>query len=272
MAGKVGGRAWWGTGSMPSDASMRLLWTKTLAAGLATMTRAGGGTRRPDAVRNSAAGSGSAGAGGTGRGAATGVTDAGGGGVACGGGGGVEPSTGTFPDGGLGGNKGVVLAVGGAPVSGGAEGLAGGASEGTGGGAIFAMVGIGLVTAVDQAGGTLVAGAGSNWLEVCIGSVVAAETFGRGVGVIFPVAGFNGRGGRLMRSVSRFGAFGSLPSGVESAIIMCFYSYFLKCSIAKFAIVTVLCSYPLSLILNLGIFSTLIRGKARLAARREGSF
>jgi hypothetical protein len=189
-------------------------------------------------------------AGGTGRGAADGVTAAGGGtgagatggGAACGGRGGVAPSTGTLPDGGLSGKRGVVFAVGGAPVSGGADGFAGGASEGVGaGGAVtFAMVGIGLVTAVDQAGGTFVAGAGSSWLEVCIGSVVAAEMFGRGVGVIFPVAGFKGRGGRLMRRVSRFGAFGSLPSGVESAIIMCFYSYFLKCSMAKFAIVTVL--------------------------------
>ncbi|HZZ56506.1 MAG TPA: hypothetical protein VFE31_01660 [Opitutaceae bacterium] len=103
----------------------------------------------------------------------------------------------------------------------------------------FEMLGIGLVTAVDQAGGTPgVFGAGSSWLEVCIGSVVAAETFGRGVGVILPVAGFSGRGGRLMRSVSRFGAFGSLPSGVESAIIMRFYRKFLKCSMVKFAIAT----------------------------------
>ena len=90
------------------------------------------------------------------------------------------------------------------------------------------MVGIGLVTAVDQAGGIFVAGVGSSWLDVCIGNVVAADTLGLGVGVIFPVAGLRGRGGRLMRSVSRFGAFGSLPSGVVSAIIMCFYSYFLK--------------------------------------------
>jgi hypothetical protein len=88
----------------------------------------------------------------------------------------------------------------------------------------LAILGIGLVTAVDQAGGTFEAGAGSSWLDVCIGSVVAADTFGRGVGVILPVAGFNGRGGKLMRSVSRFGAFGSLPSGVDSAIIMCFYT------------------------------------------------
>jgi hypothetical protein len=66
--------------------------------------------------------------------------------------------------------------------------------------------------------------------------------FGRGVGAIFPVAGLSGRGGRLMRSVSRFGAFGSLPSGVESAIIMRFYTKSLKCSMAKFAMATDLCS------------------------------
>jgi hypothetical protein len=71
------------------------------------------------------------------------------------------------------------------------------------------MLGIGLVTAVDQAGGTLLVGAGTSWPELCIGRVVAAETFGRGVGVIFAVAGRSGRGGRLMRRVSRFGALGS---------------------------------------------------------------
>lgn len=84
---------------------------------------------------------------------------------------------------------------------------------------------MGLVTAVDQAGGTFVTGTGSNCPEECIGSVVAPETFGRGVGVgvIFPEAGRIGRGGRLMRKVSRLGAFGSEPSGVtESAIISLF--------------------------------------------------
>ena len=70
---------------------------------------------------------------------------------------------------------------------------------------------MGLVTAVDHAGGTFVTGAGSNWLEELIGSVVAAETFGRGGGVIFADAGLRGRGGRLMRRVSRLGAFGSEP-------------------------------------------------------------
>jgi hypothetical protein len=83
---------------------------------------------------------------------------------------------------------------------------------------IFERLGIGLVTAVDQAGGTFVTGAGSSWLEVFIGSVLAAETFGRG-GVIFADAGLSGRGGRLMRRVSRLGAFGSVPSGVAGSAI-----------------------------------------------------
>jgi hypothetical protein len=107
------------------------------------------------------------------------------------------------------------------------------------GGGSLAMLGIGLVTVVDQAGATLLLGTGSSWLEVCIGSVVAAETLGRGVGVTFEVAGLRGRGGRLMRRVSRFGALESLPSGVAgSAISDRFYTYSIKCSMAKFAIVT----------------------------------
>lgn len=63
------------------------------------------------------------------------------------------------------------------------------------------MLGMGLVTAVDQAGGRLAAGTGSNCPEVFIGSVVAAETLGRGVVVIFEDAGRRGRGGRLIRRV-----------------------------------------------------------------------
>jgi hypothetical protein len=87
----------------------------------------------------------------------------------------------------------------------------------------FETLGMGLVTAVDQAGGTFTTGTGSNWLELFIGSVVAAETLGRGVGVIFADAGLRGRGGRLMRRVSRFGAFGSDSGEVaESAIIPLF--------------------------------------------------
>ncbi len=116
----------------------------------------------------------------------------------------------------------MVLAVGGEPVSGGAEGLGGcGVSAGAaaGGAVTFEMLGIGLVTAVDQAGGTLLVGAGTSWPDWPRGKVVAAETLGRGVGVILPVAGRRGLGGRLMRRVSRFGAFGSLPSGVGASAI-----------------------------------------------------
>ena len=145
------------------------------------------------------------------------------------GGGGVAPKLGTPPDGGLGGKRGVVLAVGGEPVSGGADGRAAGVSEGVGAGGFGAreIVGIGLVTAVDHAGGTFDTGAGSNWLDVVfMGSVVAADMFGLGVGGIFPVAGRSGRGGKLIRRVSRFGVFASLPSGVGSAIDLCFYSVF----------------------------------------------
>jgi hypothetical protein len=118
------------------------------------------------------------------------------------------------------GKSGVVFALAGEPVIGGAAGLGGVCGfmlEET----FPALLGIGFVTAVDQAGGTLGTGVGSNWVEVLIGSVDAAETFGRTGGVIFVDIGLRGRGGRLMRKVSRFGFFGSDPSGVtESAIIV----------------------------------------------------
>lgn len=65
--------------------------------------------------------------------------------------------------------------------------------------------GIGLVTAVDHAG----AAGLPVWPAGLIGSVVAAEIFGRGV--IFVEAGLRGRGGRLIRKVSRLGTFGSEP-------------------------------------------------------------
>jgi hypothetical protein len=85
------------------------------------------------------------------------------------------------------------------------------------------MLGIGFVTAVDQAGGAAGVGAGSKFDVLRIGIVLAAETLGRGGTVIRVEAGFSGRGGRLMRRVSRFGAFGSLPSGLAaSAIILVF--------------------------------------------------
>jgi hypothetical protein len=203
-----------------------LFWMKTLALGLATMTRAGGTTTRPDCVRSSAAS-------GTGGGTGAERAEIEGGAV----GNGAAPTVGTDCEGDLRGKSGVVLAEGGEPVKGGAEdfGGCGVSCTGDGGGTdavgVFEILGIGFVTAVDQAGGTLLDGAGTgvSWPELCIGSVVAAETFGLGVGVIFPVAGRKGRGGRLMRSVSRFGAFGSLPSGVGvSAIDFAFYSYFGK--------------------------------------------
>lgn len=140
------------------------------------------------------------------------------------------------------GKSGVVLALGGAPVMGGAEGLGagGGGSTAEGG---REMLGIGLVTAVDQAGGADETGTGSRLALGLMGRVLAAETFGRGVGTIFVESGLRGRGGRLIRSVSRSGAFGSEPGSAESAIISPFYSYFGKCSMAKFAIVTYLWFY-----------------------------
>jgi len=191
------------------------------------MTRGGWTARRPEEVVNSVAGSGRDLVIGRSEAGAAGVAGtAGGGGIvgaagAAGATGLVRPKVGTAWDGGLGGKRGVVFALAGAPVKGGAEGFGG--ASGVTLEVCLAMLGIGLVTAVDQAGGTFVAGAGSNWPELCIGSVVAAETFGRGVGVIFAEAGLSGRGGRLMRKVSRLGAFGSEPSGVaESAIFVLF--------------------------------------------------
>jgi hypothetical protein len=227
VEGSAGGRERCGIGSRSDGISTFPLETKTFACGFATITRGGGATMRPDFVCNSAAGS------------AAGVAGATGGGVwiagGIGGGGRTAPSGGTGCDG-FWGKSGVVFALEGAPVTGGAEGRG---AEGVWAG-VFEMLGIGLVTAVDQAGGTFETGAGSSWPEVVIGSVVAAETLGR-CGVILAEAGLSGRGGRLIRSVSRLGALGSEPSGLaESAIIFPFYSYSGKCSMAKFAIVTYL--------------------------------
>jgi hypothetical protein len=56
--------------------------------------------------------------------------------------------------------------------------------------------------------------------------------------MILVEAGLSGLGGRLMRNVSRFAALGSLPVLAESAMIMPFYSFSGKCSMAKFVIVT----------------------------------
>jgi hypothetical protein len=131
------------------------------------------------------------------------------------------------------GKRGVVFKMEGESATGGAEGFGGNGTEGG-----FERLGIGLVTAVDQAGGTLGTGASSNWSDALRGRVVAAEIFGRGVGMILVEAGLSGLGGRLMRNVSRFAALGSLPVLAESAMIMPFYSFSGKCSMAKFVIVT----------------------------------
>jgi hypothetical protein len=115
------------------------------------------------------------------------------------------------------GKRGVVLAWGGAPLSEGAKAFGGTCGSVPEGGRVtFA---IGFVTAAAHAGGTCGA---SKRTEVLIGSVVAAEILG--LGVIFVEAGFIGLGGRLMRRVSRFGAFGSEPSGgvAGSAIMFVF--------------------------------------------------
>jgi len=133
------------------------------------------------------------------------------------------------------GKRGIVLALEGAPAAGNAEGFGGSGTEDG-----FEMLGIGLVTAVDQAGGILGTGASSNWSEAVRGLVVAAEMLGRGAGMILEEAGLSGLGGRLMRNVSRLDALGSVPVLAESAMVMPFYSYFGKCSMAKFVIVTYL--------------------------------
>jgi hypothetical protein len=121
----------------------------------------------------------------------------------------VKPRVGTGWEAVFCGKRGFVFALAGEPVRGGAEGFGGG--WGVTLEESFEALGMGLVTAVDQAGGTFVTGASSNWPEVVIGSVDGAETFGRGAGVIFADAGLRGRGGRLMRRVSRLGAFGFDP-------------------------------------------------------------
>lgn len=195
VEGSEGGRDWCGIGSTLGGFSTLPLCTKTFAFGLATMTRGGGTTSRPEGDANSP-------------GDTEPVLPGGG----CCGLVGRPGAGGTSCDcGGLGGKSGFVFDVGGAPVRGGAAGLAWEVGGGVGWLGVFVMVGIGLVTAVDQAGGAPVEGAGSSCCDaILIGSVVAAETLGRGAaGEIFAEAGFSGRGGRLIRRVSRLGAFGS---------------------------------------------------------------
>lgn len=142
VKGNAGGRLLCGMGSTAERGSTLPLCTKTRALGLATMTRGGGVISRPEGDRSSSAGLGSCEVGRLG--GATVGGSAGASGTAC---------VGDFW-----GKSGVVFEAAGAPVTGGAIGLAGGCW----GGADFAvMLGIGLVTAVDHAGGELETGAGS---------------------------------------------------------------------------------------------------------------
>jgi len=205
--GSAGGRASWEIGSSKSPSSTFPLWTKTFAFGFATTTR-GGAVIRPE-----------------GDAAGAPVT-----------GGAAVPPLALRTEGGAAsglrcGKSGVVFAAGGDPVSCGAAALRGacsaaGAMEPDGG---LAILLIGFVTAVDQAGGTLEMGAGvtpgGRIAAGFIGRVVAAEMFGRCAGVVV-AAGLSGRGGKAMRRVSRFGGFcsglsdsGGLPA---SAMVVVF--------------------------------------------------
>ncbi len=223
VAGSAGGRELCGIGSTSSGGSILPLLRKTLACGFATMTRGGSTPSAPEVEAVGTVG----GALGTIRTVTAAAAAA------------ATPGFGTTLVAGrtvstllgLAGKRGVVFALGGAPVAGGALGLAGGC-VGLGGNWGIApeggriepeggreMLGIGFVTAVDQAGGMAGTGVGSDErLSTFNGSVVAAEMLGRGV--ILVEAGFKGLGGRLMRRVSRLGA---LASGVaESAILIVF--------------------------------------------------
>jgi hypothetical protein len=97
------------------------------------------------------------------------------------------------------GKSGVVFALAGAPETGGAADFEGMVPEGG-----LDTLGIGLVTAADHAGAP--AGACSRPPDGVKGKVVAAEILGRAAGAILVDAGLSGRGGRLIRNVSRFGA------------------------------------------------------------------
>jgi hypothetical protein len=138
---------------------------------------------------------------------------------------------------GFNGKRDLVFAVGGAPVNGGAVGFGGSLGIAPEGGRTRFRFGIGFVTAVVQTGAV---GEGSTAVKlVWIGSVVAAEILGRGV--ILVEAGLSGRGGRLMRNVSRLGAFGSGLSedgGTPESAILLFILIYGKCSMAKLVIAT----------------------------------
>jgi hypothetical protein len=198
----LGGFASWGMGSIFSGSSAAPS-KKTLAWGCATMTRVGGEA---------------------GGGTADGVTWLGAGttpgfGITL-----VEGLSNTGAGaaidcwvGGRTGKRGDVLVAGLAPVRVGALGGSWGIAPEGG----CDKFGIGLVTAVDQAGGIVCGGNCCVPPGPVICKVVAAEILGRGV--ILVEAGLSGLGGRLIRRVSRCGceAFVSLGGGVgggESAM------------------------------------------------------
>ncbi len=119
------------------------------------------------------------------------------------------------------GKRGFVFAAGGAPVTGGAATRLGGSAVGGTRKEELdepadpiepeeerEMLLIGLVMAVDQAGGTAGGGVtpGGRIAAGFIGNVVAAEMFGRAGGVEV-TAGLSGRGGKAIRRVSRLGGF-----------------------------------------------------------------
>jgi hypothetical protein len=210
VAGRAGGLDWWEIGARGSASSTLPLWTKTLAFGLAMTTRGGEPAILPEGVEAGSSDS-------VGRDSS---------------GAEVPPLTPRAlpPSGVRWGKRGVVLAEEGAPVMGGAAlrpcVWLGGRVVGAGVDRI--MLGIGLVTAVDQEGGICCAGTGlrlvGGRIEAgFIGRVVAAEIFGRGATGV--AAGLSGRGGRLMRRVSRFGGFNSgfsASGGMPSSAIVVF--------------------------------------------------
>ena len=168
VTGSAGGRLEWEIGVKSSSSPAVLPGRKTFAFGFAMKTRGGGAA--------GAAGSAFAGA--------------------------LEtklvPMLGAVDRGGCG-KRGVVFAA----ATGGLESEPGGAMEPGSvpvGGRL--RLPIGFVTAVDHAGGTLWTGAGVMLGVVPSGKVVAPETLGRAVN---GAEGLAGRGGRLMRSVSRLG-------------------------------------------------------------------
>jgi len=256
VIGSAGGRLWCGT--VPTSESDSVLpETKTLACGLAMMTRGGAGTRpeavgtRPDSV-----------VGGTGA-------------VAPGMFGGVSgmvgedwalPGTSPVSAGAVVGEakvarSGDVLEPGSEPLIGGVAGrtLAG---VGRTSGSVFARepvsepdclicdgagptrpvggrVGfcIGWVTAVDQVGGGGV-------LPVAVGDILSDDF----IGIVAALpdetreswveSGFSGRGGSVTRNVSRFWGFDSAEGGASSAIMEFFIDKSEKCSMVKLAMPT----------------------------------